>query len=58
MLAMALFCFLLMMTMSTTINKEAPRLMELKLRWKLNEERVEFTRLSCTSEWLSVSMLL
>ena len=50
MLAMALFCFLLMMTMSTTMNKEAPRLMELRLRWKLKEERVELMRLSWTSE--------
>ena len=46
MLAMALFCLLLMMTTRTTMNKEAPRLMEDKLRWKLKEERVELMRLS------------
>ena len=58
MLAMALFCLLLMMTTKTMMNKEAPRLMEDKLSWKWKEERVELMRLSCISELLSASMLL
>ena len=40
------------------MNREAPREMDDRLRWKLKELRVLLTRLSCISEWLSASMLL
>ena len=58
MLAMALFCLVLMMTTRIMMNREAPREMEDKLRWKLKLLRVELMRLSCISEWLSASILL
>ena len=56
--AMALFCLVLMMTTRIMMNREAPREMEDKLRWKLKLLRVELMRLSCISEWLSASILL
>ena len=56
--AMVLFCLVLMMTTRMMMNREAPREMEDKLRWKLKLLRVLLIRLSCISEWLSVSMLL
>ena len=56
--AMALLCLVLMMTIRTMINKEAPKEIEDRLRWKLKLERVLLMRLSCISEWLSASMLL
>ena len=40
------------------MNTEAPRDTDERLRWKLKDLRVLLTKLSCISEWLSVSMLL
>ena len=56
--AMVLFCLVLMITTRMMMNREAPREMEDKLRWKLKLLRVLLIRLSCISEWLSASMLL
>jgi hypothetical protein len=56
--AMVLFCLVLMITTRMMMNREAPREMDDRLRWKLKELRVLLTRLSCISEWLSASMLL
>ena len=56
--AMVLFCLVLMMITRIIMNREAPREMEDKLRWKLKLLRVLLIRLSCISEWLSASMLL
>ena len=49
---MVLFCLVLMITTRMMMNREAPREMDDRLRWKLKEERVLLTRLSCISEWL------
>ena len=56
--AMVLFCLVLMITTRMMMNREAPREMDDRLRWKLKDLRVLLTKLSSISEWLSASMLL